>query len=62
MISDILSEALDQIQFYRAKYPHIYNDYSGPLEELASKMDSMRKQLDAAPEKRVWKNSDNGRI
>ena len=50
MISDVLSEAVDDIRAYLRSSPHVYANVRAELDELVTDMDAIREHLDCAPE------------
>lgn len=50
MISDVLSDAADEIRRYRSRYIEYYNSFSDKIEEVLLAMDSLREDLDESPE------------
>lgn len=51
MISDTLSDAIDQIKQYEAEYPEAYGDpgLKGRIAAVVSSMDQLRRELDCPP-------------
>jgi hypothetical protein len=49
MISDVLSEAIDEIRDYQAELPECYESYRPMLEELLVHMDRVRAEFDRSP-------------
>lgn len=51
MISDVLSESMDQIEVQIAYYPEIYNELKGAIDKVTLLMNAMRAYLDSIPGK-----------
>ena len=49
MISDILADAADQIRGWIEGYPHIYIGYEKDINDVLTRMDKLRGELDAIP-------------
>jgi hypothetical protein len=49
MISDVLSEAADDIRNYMQRLPKTYKDVKPRLDQLLTDMDGIRSELDTPP-------------
>lgn len=50
MISDVLFDAIDQIQGYQEHLPHVYADKEKQINIVIAAMDWLRHELDQCPE------------
>jgi hypothetical protein len=49
MISDVLSEAIHKIKWYRTEFPDVYKDLDRELDRLLIEMIILRNKLDTVP-------------
>ncbi len=49
MISDILSDAIDEIRRYQREMPNVYDDIKPKIEKVVAVMDGLRAELDTPP-------------
>ena len=49
VISDVLSDAVQEMRDYLAELPETYANVRGDLDKLIADMDAMRARLDAPP-------------
>lgn len=52
MISDVLSDAADQIRNYQRSMPEVYGSIKADIDRVLENMDSLRIKLDTPP--RDW--------
>jgi len=50
MISDILSDALREIERYQCEFPDTYDEIRGEIDSVRTSMSRLREKLDTLPE------------